>query len=770
MIKLVNHSPKFSTAPTISEADGVLTVSTYGDDVSYQWYRDGSAILGATERTFAKTASDNGSGLKCLVTLTDGGGKTAAAWTNEVDVYVDHFIATQSDADALGELTPRSRLYFKAGETFIIGDITLPYKSTISKYGVGDDPILLGSVDISTATWTDEGDNTWSCEIEEPNWIFIDGELAKLATSDWFHIASRPTSNSIRLTTSSKTAVEALDSIVGAKLRMYRYTWIISVEFTVTAYDDSTGDITLDADHVAGQNEVFYLYGQMQHFTDLGEWYYEDGKLYYKSDVDPSTLDIRATYYDHAVVIGGHNVTIENVTIKQYHLSGIFNTTGLYLTVDGVTVSDIHNHGIFSKLPATITDSTITKCNCQGVDASDSYVANCTINYIGVGLNFPMPDTDLFGDVIMGSGIETDKMYQWYWKFVYSRFNTCYYNGKVWMGLVQGNENNIPEEGDYWTEIGDYVPDLLPTHRIYHNVIHDVARSPIRVFGSYQLEVSYNLIYNFMRRARDGGAINFLSNHPIRQGRLASSFAHVHHNIIYGGARNVDDGVLSGDQVRGIYLDNYSLYFTVEYNTLICAEGDRMDYGIVQYVPTKANTVRNNTVIGCSDQQHYIYQHISYSSYPEETGLQRFYTENIQNVATGNIYITKRGTQRCIRTRSIDGSMFFNPFTGGDCDNNKYINPYGTVVNTHQGSSSVDYDLDGWRTKNGDDANSTERTNFRTYVNEAASDIDVRVEYNATDEAVEFNIPSGYTDVDGNAPSNPYTIQPFESLVYIIEP
>ena len=53
---------------------------------TYAWHRDGVAIAGATNATYAITPDDTGHGLACVVTATNGVGSTVAPMSNTVTV------------------------------------------------------------------------------------------------------------------------------------------------------------------------------------------------------------------------------------------------------------------------------------------------------------------------------------------------------------------------------------------------------------------------------------------------------------------------------------------------------------------------------------------------------------------------------------------------------------------------------------------------------------------------------------------------------------
>ncbi len=782
--QIVNPSPAFQSTPSITGTAAlgntlaVIIPNLFSP--TYQWYRSGVSIGGATSSSYILTEDDRGKEIKCLVSLIDSNSRTAKSWTAGLPFYNDLYISeadgvyandghTSGTATTAAKLltltlTTYTRLYFKSGEQYEVGDFSIPANSLLTNYGSGADPVIIGSVDISNETWTDEGSNIWSTTIDEPTWVFVDDVKAKLTTSIWYAVASLPTGSTIRVTGATKTAIEALSSIVGAKLRMYQFGWILSDVMTVTDYNSGTGDLTVDVPHGAGQSLWFYLYDQQQFLDTVGEWNYDSGKLYYKSTVNPSTLDIRATYYNYGLVIGGNSVTVENFTLKHFYKAGIFNIIGLYLVADSFAVSDVHNAGIFSNLPCTLSDFTIDRCGNMGVNAWDAQITNYSIDSIGVDLNWPMPDVATFGGKYMGNGIMIQKAFRWSYLVTYLKHSPCYYLGKWWVSLQASNLNNTPAEGAYWTSPGDYDPALIPTNGISYGEISNTAYCSINSPSCFELEIYKNKLHDFLKRTRDGGAIYLISSLPTRTQRLWTSYGHIHHNIIYNPTKQTEQSLITAATCNGIYLDNYALYFTVEYNTLIKTNGYKFDYGIFHYVPTKSNTIRYNNIVGAEHGAE-IWEHQSYSGFPNEVSLQAYYPLDISNVYEQNVIACKAAADRCVHTRSVDNILAYNPFiTGGNSNNNYYIQPFGLDINSHQYSTTVDYTMAEWRTKNGLDAASSERTNFLTYTTEANADIQVRCAYNATDVAVIVDL-TGFFDKTGVALGN-VTIQPYESIVY----
>ena len=77
--------------PHVSQAGSTLscTMGNWTGEPSgyaYAWHRDGVAISGATNATYAVQADDSGHSLACVVTATNGLGSTVAPMSNAIAI------------------------------------------------------------------------------------------------------------------------------------------------------------------------------------------------------------------------------------------------------------------------------------------------------------------------------------------------------------------------------------------------------------------------------------------------------------------------------------------------------------------------------------------------------------------------------------------------------------------------------------------------------------------------------------------------------------
>src|SRR5690606_1020944 len=190
------------------------------------------------------------------------------------------------------------RILLNKGEIYDTGEIDIEVSGVqFGAYGSGDNPILRGSTDISSLTWTDEGDGTWSTPmVTEPNWIWISGRCAKLAQTPRIAITGRGSTTTI---TVNPANLSGYSNIVGAYLVAKDKPFSSSLRVKVTDYNAGTGVITVDHEIDVNSNVDLALYNKFEFFEDDLEWAWESGELRIKSTVSPATLDIRASAFDY---------------------------------------------------------------------------------------------------------------------------------------------------------------------------------------------------------------------------------------------------------------------------------------------------------------------------------------------------------------------------------------------------------------------------------------------------------------------------------------
>jgi len=453
-------------------------------------------------------------------------------------------------------LDNKTYLKFKKGDTFFLGDfIFSSHQGSIGAYGSGANPIIRGSEDISTLTWTSEGSGVYSTPMATaPKWIYIADVAARLAQTAWIATTAKPASNILRVNPASLSGYG--DSLVGAELRVTDEAWWISYGYTVTAYDGGTGNITLDRDideAVAGDDIL--LLGQDQFISANNDWAYNSSeqKLYVKASASPSTLAIRSVTKDYAFELRARGITIDGVDLNQFYKCGYFGADGMTseITIQNCVINNIKLRGILliNSNNSNINTNTVTYCGNNGIQVNGNG-ASCqsnTVHDIGMDANYQLP-------------LEITNVTR---------------SGGTGIG-IRGN-NNVTK----------------------YNVVYNTAWCGI-ISNGLTHETGYNHVYNYLKRFRDGSGI-YSSGISLTSYNNA---AWIHHNLVHDGQTAEIPSIVNGSglDAKGIYLDNYSYSGLIEYNSTWNNPGS----GFFVNTPNSGLIIRNNLAAQCSDEPFHI--------------------------------------------------------------------------------------------------------------------------------------------------------------------
>lgn len=287
-----------------------------------------------------------------------------------------------------------------------------------------------------------------------------------------------------------------------------------------------------------------------------------------------------------------------------------------------------------------------------------------------------------------------------------------------------------------------------------NNLIYNVGYQGIYFWGNNNT-VEKNHIYNYCTKWNDGGGIHTFDGSRYLGTNARTSGNIIRQNLIHDGVGAVDGitGIYTTLSVAGIYLDDGITDNTITENNIY----NPGVWGILANLWTTNHTITNNRVIGGS---------LCCVEFREDsTPTPYFYPTTMVNcVVTGNQFVSDRTSDVPIRLFNVNNNGSFNPFS--TLNNNHYVHPYSTTIGGRSQNSGTLYTsmtLAQWQTYTGLDAAATALTNYK--VTPVAGD--VMIETNYTGSSVNFNIPSGYNDVFGNAPSNPHSIPAWGSLIYL---
>lgn len=579
-------------------------------------------------------------------------------------------------------------------------------------YGEGDAPVFRGSVEVQNETWTDEGAGLYSLVTGYPvQWLQIDGQNAKQASTDWIDILDLPATNQVEVDPLDLTGLD----VIGAYAVCFNRPWSLSRGHLVTNY--ASGVITIRRDHgyldrswvtaanaiESGHDGRLKLFGLSSYITNNYDWAFEGGTLYIKLPSAPSNFVIRAIKEDAAIKIKAADVEVTGIDVVDYHRSGII----LYkhadrawvhhnkihsIREDGVRVTD-RNDSI------QVVDNEIFDCDNRGVylpNIENSKINRNHIYNIGVGVND-------------------------YW--LKDSTDVNHYTG---MGITQSGGLTLGDIGPEQIEIND-------------NYIHDTAWCGIHYFKANG-EILRNRVVRPLQKTDDGGGIY------LAWGYLGWPSAPVYAcEVAYNRISEIPQGaVLNG--TRGIYQDNGSGPNEVHHNVIW--DADVLD-GLFANSGSSGQNWHHNIVITKNGNplRHRFVEHAAIPGLTASGVL-------INN----NVFISLVANKECIR---IDGNVFIN---GGESDNNYFFQPYS--------AGDVAYNnltLAQWQAVYGQDANSRSKSNWLTYVNElTAETIHIKLYTNDTDTDITQLIPAGYEDVDGNDVSNQtLTVPAYYGLVVL---
>lgn len=607
-------------------------------------------------------------------------------------------------------------IYFNRGDTFYFSDLSFINVNglTVGAFGTGAAPVIDAATYIGSSTWNNNGDGTyWMSLATEPNWVWINDVSARLAESAWIPITAAPTTTSRRI---ASATLSGFSSVVGAKIIFKEFDFRATQVNTIIAQNNGTGDITfavgMDVGYAAA-GMALKIMNQAQWMTTAGDWYYDDvnDKLFVKSATSPSGTNIKITTGNVAMSLYNvSNFSISNLEIKHSY-KNVFNVNSC--VSPSFTFLNLHdNRGGGIRAYGTTTD----------LDVNDNTIYNHGMRAVEFG---GVATGHILRNTIHDIGTQTNI------GFPYDINNT----GGTALTLMQNPVS----------------PSTSSNFTISENVIYNIGYQGIQWWGP-TFTFSKNVIHDYCLKWNDGGGI-----HTIYRTFAASSTQTglIQNNIIYNGYGDAT-GTNHAVYAEGIYIDNGCNDIVVDNNTVYATSNS----GIVFNWDTKNNSGTNNHVLGCANIQFWIREDTNPVNSP-------VWPNNTGNTLTSNILACRNSTARCVNVTSYNSNTSYNPFSsGGNSNNNAYVHPYATSINSFTAGSTTSYSLSAWRTKIGLDASSTERTNYITFSNSTNAAHEVNIEVNATGAAVNFNVPAGYTNEIGAAFSNPVSIPAYSSLVY----
>lgn len=626
------------------------------------------------------------------------------------------------------------KIYFNRGDNFIVSDFEIGVDNIeITDYGTGADPIIQGSTNISTATWTNEGSGIWSTpSAAEVKWLFINGQAARMGESDWIPYTSAPSSTTRGANTATLNAFNSVQSLVGCKFRYKMFNFRLSFEETITAYNSGTGVLTKTGNFVGGGvNYPMKLYGQLQFVTQNGDWYWDDAanKLYVKSAATPAGTDIRATYADNAFFAQSKsNIIISNLEFRHYYRAPIEAQN-----CDDLTLSNIYSHD-------SRTWGALVYGNSDNLSVEDLTIERC--GYEGFLMGAIASPT--FNNLII-EDIDTQPNYGWP---IDTRFRA-----HCGFGLAVTDEPTETYK----------VPNTVT---ISNFLIRDVGNIAIAPYGDDWL-IEYGEVDTFATRWDDvGGIHSYYNTATFGAGSTANGI--IHDVIVHGGVGS-HEGIASytaPDLVAGVYLDNGSFQWEV-YNV---TSYDNV-FGFFVNWNTEQNNFHDCVAYDNSIAQMCYVERPNVSDSPE-------YLHNYGNKLNDCVLVAL-ATQLHVMTRSQNtgADANYNPYaSGGESDNNYFISPYvstDSAVANHATTTSftggTNVTFAQWKTRTGQDAASVQKA-FYLAADGPMGGLDETILIpNPTDSSIFYDLTDGAYTNEASSNINDVTVPAWGSKVALLK-
>lgn len=502
------------------------------------------------------------------------------------------------------DFTTIKKLKFKCGDTFY-GNFSISSEDVlIDKYGSGNNPIIDNSQDISSLTWINDSGDYWYVETDDPGWVMLNNDFLKCAQSDWLSMTSR-TLNTITFDT---TGIDT-DNLVGGYVSIREWYWNCTNYYKIISY--SSGTITLDGNMVSTTSGKKFIIVNRYQFLDSGtnQWVYDDEKLWIRTSINPSTLDIRKTTDLYTIKCTEDNNTIQNIDFQNTYVVFV----DFELNNGKVYDCNFTNSKFYCVYAGLGTDNYVDVIRCNIINighcavnlkiSGGGIVTDNTINRVGMQSNYPF----------------------WYTDDVDS------YPGTL-SAAIKGNND--------YTSMGKWT--------IENNIIDNTAWSAIftRGIGS---QIRYNVISNWHRRFTDGGGIYVVS----QQESYPGDDTEIANNICYCTSVGEDGSWVSA----GIYLDLYNTNYNVHHNVVYGMEDNPYGCGYFAHQYPTHITFEDNIIVGCTNAMFFYNSSANIVNYIQNNILAVRKSSQFcwaTNVADETVFFTGDSVQ--------DYNYYFNPY------------------------------------------------------------------------------------------------------------
>jgi len=560
------NSPSITGGPasqTVTVGDPAIFTVAATNASSYQWFKNGHAIAGATQATYVSPASTSGdSGSSFSVNVSNSLGELASgsasltvvpSTSNEI-----RFVALSGNDLNAGTIDQPYRTIQQCASTIGQSGIcevragtyreTVTPNSNITITAYHFEPVVVDGSDPVTG-WTVDHGSVYKAKVtlntDDTNQVFVGSEM--MTEARW------PNGDNVvfvNWATASKgtNASQIVDSKLpkgdwtGAKIHL----WSGSDPFgnqTGKVTSSGVGRIGIDVGQTGtcpyicpAEKGYYYLYGTLNALDTEREWFYDanSSTLYFMAPggADPNGIDVRSKQRPYAFDLRGKTgVTIANISI--------FAST---IITDG-----------------TSSQNTLDRINAQYVShftdlspaANDPSGANFSI------LQVHSKDT---GIIINGTGNTVQNS-----KIAYSAGS-----GIAVSGTGNVLRNNLIESVDY---IGDYSSGIEingDNNTVQYNTILDVGRQGILVQAVNNEDISYNNVFDGMLLSRDGAEVYTCCNQVATGTRIHHNWLHDTQSTMVGQGDSFPlSGLAIDNGTSGFLVDQNVFWNNKKYNVLI---------------------------------------------------------------------------------------------------------------------------------------------------------------------------------------------------------
>ena len=585
-VTLHDCSPSITGQPSsqtvVIGQPAIFTVAATGAaPLSYQWFKNGVAIPGATQASYltpVTTSADSGSSFT-VNAFNPIGNLTSSPASLTINSSLPsnvRFVAPNGNDSNPGTMD-HPYLTIQHCATAVAQGWTCEVRAgtyretvipnsgvTITSYNL--EPVIVDGSDPITG-WIVYHGSIYKANVtlstDDTNQIFVGSEMMTEARwpngDDLLHVKwAREEAR----TDTGHIVDHKLPSVdwTGAKVHL----WSGSDPFghvTGDVTDSGAGQITIDIGQTGtcpyicpAAGGFYYIFGTLSALDAEREWFYEPKSttLYFMAPggVDPKLLDVRGKRRQYAFDLRGKSgVNIRNIAIFASTI--VTDKSSSNNILDRINAQYVSH---FTTLPTASDDPDGRSFSILRVHQRDSGII-----------------IDGTGNVLQNS--------------------TIAYSAGAGVALEGNNNtiaNNLIHHVDY---IGNYASGIDldgDGNTIQYNTIHSVGRQGIYVTAVTSQDISHNNLFDSMMLSRDGAEIYACCNQ-------VASGTRIHHNWIHD-TRSLIKGAGDTYAISGIDFDNGSTGFNVDQNILWNNQRYNILINGVTDAPPNNNDIRNNTI------------------------------------------------------------------------------------------------------------------------------------------------------------------------------